>query len=415
MNMCYPWLTGKIWLKEHFKLRKVFTLLCTILTLILIYQQLVAFTITKPTSSSREERKLESRDLPEVVLCFDPGFDPKVLESYGYSVTYYRGSMNARAFVGWNGGENETKSSKDILEDVLVVDAQGHNLKSSMFWLGRFTEDHVDFVPSEVNVRTLAFPFGRCLSFSSPPSPTHLSSLYVAFNNTAFQMSNITSDKVRVFYMDKVNSVQVYPNELEMMGDSIELKIREPSTSSAISFKTKVSRFEHVQEDPLFQCAVYTKENSYNDCIQDELLDLIEEEIGCQPPLLAKDQKRMCNKRFNVSSEEAKRIKRVLKVLSFHDRTFNCRTPCTSNVYTTKHTQTMPSPISNTTFLILVFEKTFEVGHSSFSINEQTFLTRLGGSVSSGRTLLWILVSFLGALQVKVYPHKSSGDLETQK
>ena len=190
-----------------------------------------------------------------------------------------------------------------------------------------------------------------------------------------------------------------------MLGDSIEIKIREPS--SAIYFKTKVSRFEHVQDDPLFQCAVYTADNSYNDCIQDELLGLIEEEIDCQPPLLAKDQTRMCDKRFNVSSDQNQKIERLLRLQQTHDRTFNCRTPCTTNVYTSKYAQTMPSSISNTTGLFLVFEKTLVVGHSTFSINSQTFLTRLGGSVSSGRTLLWILVSLLGASQVMLYPYKA--------
>ena len=394
-----------IWLKENFELRKVFTFFCAILTLILIYQQLVAFAITKPTSSFREEKKLESRDLPEVVLCFDPGFDSKVLEKYGYSTDYFRGSMEGLgAFVGWNGGENETKSSKDILDDILVVDSQGHNVNSSMLW-NSFTEDHVDFVPAEMKLRTLALPFGRCVSFSFPSTPRNLSSLHIGFSHTAFQKSNIRSDKVRVFFMDKVNSVQVYPNELEMIGDPIKFQIRKPS--STISFRTKISRFKHVQEDPLLQCAVYTTDNSYNDCIQEELLGLIEEEIGCHPPLLAKDEKRMCNKRFNVSSDQNKRITKLLMLLYTHDRTFNCRTPCTTNVYNTKYAQTMPSPISNITFLILMFEKTLEVEHSTFSINGQTFLTRLGGSVSSGRTLLWILVSLLGASQVILHPLKS--------
>ena len=187
-----------------------------------------------------------------------------------------------------------------------------------------------------------------------------------------------------------------------MLGDPIQFKIGEPS--SVTSFKTKISMFEHVQDDPLFQCAVYTTDSSYNDCIQEELLGLIEEEIGCHPPLLAKDEKRMCNKRFNVSSDQNKRITKLLMSLYTHDRTFNCRTPCTTNVYNTKYAQTMPSPISNITFLILMFEKTLEVEHSTFSINGQTFLTRLGGSVSSGRTLLWILVSLLGASQVILHP-----------
>ena len=104
------------------------------------------------------------------------------------------------------------------MEEALVVDALGHNVKS-MFRVS-FTEDHVDYKPAEVELRTLAYPFGRCISFSSPPSPYHLSSLYVGFNNTAFQMSNITSDKVRVFFMEKVNLLHIYPNELEMFGDT---------------------------------------------------------------------------------------------------------------------------------------------------------------------------------------------------
>ena len=52
------------------------------------------------------------------------------------------------------------------------------------------------------------------------------------------------------------------------------------------------------------------------------------------------------------------------------------------------------------TALIIVFDRTAEVTHTRFSINEQTLLTKLGGAVSSGRTLLWILVSILGGIQV---------------
>ena len=84
------------------------------------------------------------------------------------------GSMEVAngAFVGWNGGENETTSSKNILEEAHVVETQGLNVKSSMFMIS-FEEDHVAQVQVEMKVRTLAFPFGRCLSFSSPTSPNH--------------------------------------------------------------------------------------------------------------------------------------------------------------------------------------------------------------------------------------------------
>ena len=93
-------------------------------------------------------------------------------------------------------------------------------------------------------------------------------------------------------------------------------------------------------------------------------------------------------------------IEKLLMPLYYHDKRFNCRTPCTTNVYNTKFVQTTPSPVENWVFLVLVFDKTLEVGHSTFSIDGQTFVTRLGGSVSSGQTLLWILLSLIGAVQV---------------
>ena len=70
--LCRPpcaWLTSKIRLQKHFNLRKVFTFLCAILTLILIYQERVAVAITKPLT---------------------PDSTPKFWKKYGYSIFYYR-------------------------------------------------------------------------------------------------------------------------------------------------------------------------------------------------------------------------------------------------------------------------------------------------------------------------------------
>ena len=44
--------------------------------------------------SSKEERNLETADIPNVVICLDPGFDDKVLRDYGYvSYSYFEGEM----------------------------------------------------------------------------------------------------------------------------------------------------------------------------------------------------------------------------------------------------------------------------------------------------------------------------------
>ena len=58
------------------------------------------------------------------------------------------------------------------------------------------------------------------------------------------------------------------------------------------------------------------------------------------------------------------------------------------------------SEIHKFSTLIIVFDAKVEIVHSSFKIDEQTFVTRLGGSVSSGRTLLWILLGLLGTFEV---------------
>ena len=50
--------------------------------------------------------------------------------------------------------------------------------------------------------------------------------------------------------------------------------------------------------------------------------------------------------------------------------------------------------------LSIVFDQKIAVSHSRFSINGQTFLTKVGGFIGVGRTSLWILISLLGAPQV---------------
>ena len=76
--------------------------------------------------------------------------------------------MDQKSFVGWNGGENENKSSTDILEEVLVAKSQLCN--ESCFAKTYYTEDYDSWVPAEVKMRMLAYPIGRCISIA--PCPT---------------------------------------------------------------------------------------------------------------------------------------------------------------------------------------------------------------------------------------------------
>ena len=138
--------------------------------------------------------------------------------------------------------------------------------------------------------------------------------------------------------------------------------------------------------------------------------------IGCMPPLLGKDSKLICNTKFNVSKQSYWDITILFWSLYYHDREYECRKPCTKSTYTSTFVHKTPSPSMS---LILVFDDTIDVANTFLSIDGQTLLTRLGGSVSSGRTLLWILGIIFAASQVsrKFFTRKkanSPGDQNDQ-
>ena len=108
----------------------------------------------------------------------------------------------------------------------------------------------------------------------------------------------------------------------------------------------------------------------------------------------------MCNKKFNITNKtRLAKVKKLFRHVFDHNSKYECRPPCTSFVYNTKfvHKAQRGSKMS----VQITFENSVEVVRSTFSVDEQTFLTRLGGSVSSGRTLLWIFLTLVGIFEVK--------------
>ena len=78
--------------------RNFLKLTCALLTLFLICQELFTFVVEKPTTTSREEKVFDFKDIPEVVICLEPGIDTKVLKKYGYKQVpfYYKGVVDGK-------------------------------------------------------------------------------------------------------------------------------------------------------------------------------------------------------------------------------------------------------------------------------------------------------------------------------
>ena len=120
--------------------------------------------------------------------------------------------------------------------------------------------------------------------------------------------------------------------------------------------------------------------------------------FGCQPPPFADHTHNICNQKFNFSPNETCEIEKWMEYLVSQNWSPNCKVPCTKSKYTTRFKS--KTPYWNGAAIYIVFDQTLDVAQSRFSINSLTLLTRLGGLIGVGRTLLWILVSLLGAAQV---------------
>ena len=141
-------------------------------------------------------------------------------------------------FVGWNGGTHENKSSDRILEEALLLPKS-----EEIFSFAGYTEDHIKFEKAEVTFRTLGNSIGRCMFFSPPVIQAELHRLFVLFNNSYLDRRNLSTFEMKIFLMDSTH-------------------------------QTRISKSGHVEGDPLFDCAIYTKSNSFDKCVQKELKEL---------------------------------------------------------------------------------------------------------------------------------------------
>ena len=93
----------------------------------------------------------------------------------------------------------------------------------------------------------LMYPHGRCLSFSPPKeslNSSRINSLVIILNETTIEKLNFKSFKLWVYFMDRSNSLQIYPDEMEMLGDPVRIDMfcEKPPF---ITFKTQISRSVH--------------------------------------------------------------------------------------------------------------------------------------------------------------------------
>ena len=387
-------------MRRLFNISSLFKLVSVSLTLYLVYKVFFTFMVTRPTTTSAEQEPLDSDTFPQVSVCIEPGLDYGAVSKHGYSsISYYRGSMDGDKFVGWNGEKGEQNSS-EILDEILSVKKDQELVEA---WYD--ISETLSNVSANISYTTPMYPLGRCIVFSLPDSYLckDIRYLFISLNSSA--LANLNTDdndlKLALHFNDPINSVRIYPTTLQSKGDVIKIPIRKNNLQSRqynVNFRTKAFSSVHVENDPLLDCTKYSTNWTYNDCIQEELSKWFDIELGCHAPLYAKERGNICDQVFNLTSEEDKKVKQMFWEIADYFVPKSCKTPCVLRSFATQ--LTYKSPTDANPLIGITFDPVVSVTRSSFSLSGENLATMVGGSVSSGRTLLWALLSLVSASQL---------------
>ena len=241
------------------------------------------------------------------------------------------------------------------------------------------------------------YPYGRCVNLGAEFRKKQKFD-YKIFS--ILQQSNSADDhRVQVFFSHPVTGAWIIPKDFELIGDSIRTKIKPGNLFS--KFKTKIRKFDNVEGDPHFECRNYNENETYNDCIEKELMEKFHRLVGCHPPLISRVEDKMCRKMFNLSKLDPSvvEIGNIVEHMVNDFESDSCKQPCVQYQYQTKllYRQKFDQKENQ---IKIVFDQTVAVTKTSFLIGVTDLLTGIGGAISFGRTLLWIIVSSVGLVKI---------------
>ena len=360
-------------IRDSLTLANAFALISIVCTFYLLFLVVVNFAVVRPTSTSKERVDIDSSNFPDVVACLDPPYNNKALERFGYLPwTYYRGGSKDGFFIGWN-GLNGTHDSAQIMDEILNL-AVDEDLIGDIF----FKDKKGKRQDVKAESRMLLYPQGRCLVIKPPAEEIEsFKFLYLMSIKTDIVNQTVKPAIVKVFLMDPINDPLIYPIDLQMRGDQIKVLL--DKKSSWYHFIIRVSRSYHVEGDPLFDCKEYSQEDTFGDCVHQEMKGIFEEKLNCTPPGLLKRSEEMCNVSFDKTKEESAEITQLFWNHYYNFESSSCRAPCSQTTYDVRLNSVADYDKLG---VKLTFEPIVHVTRSVFSYSMVDFLTSLGGSVS---------------------------------
>ena len=109
----------KFLVKEHRILKLIFFTFASYL----IFEELYAFLVVKPTYTSNQKRNISAEDFPEILLCPEPAINISVANAKGYhgAIQYFFGSDSILGSkqLGWGG--NKSEDVKKVSAEISIL------------------------------------------------------------------------------------------------------------------------------------------------------------------------------------------------------------------------------------------------------------------------------------------------------
>ena len=355
---------------------------CVLITLLMIHSEIQTYIVVRPTITVQETKLMDMGTFPRVFACAEKPFNTKVLLENGYSkdiMRYGLGALGQARFkeelktTGWSG--NQTRDSTDLLEQLVTIKSESD---FGAYEVGNF----LSYSYANRKLTKATYPYGKCVEVSHKTGN---------LNNSITITPELpkNNSKVKVILRDRIHGKSFGEKSSILKGDQIIGK-----EGMRREYRIKVKQTLYEENDPKFKCTRYSERNSLDFCVRGKIYARLMFYLGCLPPLFAfvGDENDTCRQNFDFSSDQ-ERMNITYAMLSlFVDSRFAriCEDTCTQATYETTLLEEVPS---DRTRIHLYFDNTVDIVRISFRVDFQTFLTRLGGAVSFGRTGLWIFIT----------------------
>ena len=257
--------TLQIIFKDHRLLKLSFILL----TLYLLFDELVLFFYTKPTLTTKVQTSLQTHQFPEALICSSPAFDQEKLISmdYEHSYDYILGIQGGEFLHGWSGNQSDV-STEQILHDISVMKTEADCPSARVKF-----EEKGRMIKSKLSLKLTrpTYPHGRCCKLKLPKRGSSSVLHQIYFRIFLSKYKNKKIKRFKMFLSDPVTASPFQENQ--MIGGSLQTELIDLEAKEDIGYniyKVKVHEEIHLEDNPSYICRSYSSPGQYDGCLEQE-------------------------------------------------------------------------------------------------------------------------------------------------